>query len=286
MGLTSAAALLAAEPAPAPAGAYALIGGVVCGPGGAGTAPALVSVAYQPRADPYRERCPWLSTVKAAVKAQDDAARHVEHQRRAYEQQKEQAMRQQQQQQQQQQQLLQAQQMAMAQAQALAAAGTQPRAPFAHAQAQAMRSQIDQAAEQRFQAQIQHHHLVNASVQDGAGTPGAMLAPGSAMPAQAQRVSAQYDTALAAIVDLDQAFRYVVATKLVSLGALLGVPGEAELIALLDRVLSEGEKRAFVGIYREPEGDEEVRALRATELLSANGEVQKRLTFGTGAGAP
>jgi len=202
---------------------------------------AMYAVSFKPASDPYRVRSPWTMSVKQMVKTNDEAIR--------------------------------SQQEALRNMRGLADQAQQDAAirqmqirdrvlPKQQPQAQVqLQPQMDPKYHQSVQGSGQTQHRV----QHGDATP---VATG---------ISAAMDTS----EDPNSSFTQIVATKLFSIGQILGGMSLPDLANLLNRVLSADEKAAIVSIYAASgSGSTEEEDMRATELLSANAEISKLLTVG------
>lgn len=202
---------------------------------------AMYAVSFKPTPDPYRVRSPWTMSVKQMVKTYDEAIR--------------------------------SQQEAMRNMRGLADQAHQDAAirqmqirdrqvPKQQPQAQVtLQPQMDPKYHQPGQGSNQSQYRL----QQGDATP---VAPGTSI-------------AMDTTEDSNSSFSQIVATKLFSIGQILGGMSLPDLASLLNRVLSSDEKAAIVNIYASSgSGSTEEQDMRATELLSANAEISKLLTVG------
>jgi hypothetical protein len=201
----------------------------------------MYAVSFKPTPDPYRVRSPWTMSVKQMVKTYDEAIR--------------------------------SQQEAMRNMRGLA--------DQAHQDAAIRQMQIRdrQVPKQQPQAQVTLQPQIDPKYhQPGQGSNQSQyrLQQGDATPV-ASGTSITMDTT----EDSNSSFSQIVATKLFSIGQILGGMSLPDLASLLNRVLSSDEKAAIVNIYASSgSGSTEEQDMRATELLSANAEISKLLTVG------
>lgn len=202
---------------------------------------AMYAVSFKPASDPYRVRSPWTMSVKQMVKTNDEAIRSQQEALRNMRGLADQAQ----------------QDAAIRQMQIRDRLLPKQQPP---AQVQ-LQPQMDPKYHQSVQGSGQTQHRV----QHGDATP---VATG---------VSAAMDTS----EDPNSSFTQIVATKLFSIGQILGGMSLPDLANLLNRVLSADEKAAIVSIYAASgSGSTEEEDMRASELLSANSEISKLLTVG------